>query len=391
MVDLTMLQEIREQPEVLSRLLRRCQELVRTTAPPGGHLHFTGSGDTYFAALVTEWLARLVWGREVRAWRSMDLRWMAATLAPADRVVCGSVSGRTRRTLEAARLARAKGALVIGVTDDPSSPLAREVDEVLVLGTSAPDSLLREVYAGYEHLVPQTKTYTALLLAELLLAAPDAAAARTLDAIPQAVAEALGKIAGPVEQTAGRCFEGRDEVVILGSGPFLPTAMYGAAKMLEYAIPALAQCLEEYNHLQVFVAGEKTLVVHLAPDLMSASRVAELTGAWDRLGVRSLVVGPEHVGIASPGASPAFPGEGTERLVVPSGSSLEMPFILALVLQMLALYGARRLGRRVNEWLGGRRSDLIQEISLATIRASLLWEGSPRDEAPRGALRSRGA
>ena len=70
--------------------------------------------------------------RAVEAHRSMDLRWEAGRLGPEDRVVAASFSGRTPRTVEAARLARRAGARVWAITGNPDSPVAKAADRVLL-------------------------------------------------------------------------------------------------------------------------------------------------------------------------------------------------------------------------------------------------------------------
>ncbi|MCZ6795089.1 MAG: hypothetical protein O7J95_15910 [Planctomycetota bacterium] len=42
----------------------------------------------YFAAHVASWFARREFRLDVRAWRSMDRRWAAASLGADDLVVC---------------------------------------------------------------------------------------------------------------------------------------------------------------------------------------------------------------------------------------------------------------------------------------------------------------
>jgi glucosamine 6-phosphate synthetase-like amidotransferase/phosphosugar isomerase protein len=141
-------------------------------------------------------------------------------------------------------------------------------------------------------------------------------------------------------------------------------ACYGAAKWLEYAVPATAECLEEFNHLQVFVADSSTRVIALAGDEVSRHRVAELTGAWEKVGVASLVLGPDG----------SYPGERTRVLELPATESLVSGVLAECVaLQYLAVHGAPVLGRHPDRWLGGHRTELIQSMSHETIRGSRIW------------------
>jgi len=361
-----MLAEIREQGELLGRLLPRWQAEIdeKCGSCAGKDLHLVGCGDMYFAASQVEALARPLWGLSVRAWRSMDLRWMYRQLAAGDLVVCASVSGRTPRTLEAALLARRAGAQVLGITDNPGSPLDDALDETLILETTPTELLANKSYAGYHHIIAQTQTFTAVLVVELMLAAALKETGAEFAWIPERVRQLVGVLDDPARELAQEFFAGGEQVVVLGSGPHWPTACYGAAKMLEFAVPATAQCLEEFNHLEAFVADRATRIIVLAADDEAESRARELTGEWESLGARSLV-------LARGGE---FPGERTLLLELPSENLLDAILSQVIALQLLVAWGVSAMGRDPTRWLGGRRSEQIQTMSQQTIRGSRLWK-----------------
>ena len=60
-----------------------------------------------------------------------------AQLGPQDTVIAVSASGTTPFTLEAARLARAAGAALIGIANNPGSPLLEQADHAIALATPA--------------------------------------------------------------------------------------------------------------------------------------------------------------------------------------------------------------------------------------------------------------
>ncbi len=366
------LSEIAEQPAIVRRVDARsgdaARALGRDLAARSGRLHLVGCGDMHFAASLATALAPA--GAPVSAWRSMEMRWARDRLVAADAVVCASVSGRTPRTLEAASLARDAGARVVALTDNPGSPIDVAVDETLILGTAPPEALAQDaVYAGYRSTLPQTATFTAVLALELEIAAALGGAGDRAEPFADALEAALS-VGEAIEAAAPPFLAGGRDVVILGSGPLHPVARYGAAKMTEYAVPALAQCLEEWNHLEAFVAGEATRVVVLALDGPSADRAAELTGPWEELGVRSLV-------FVRPGAGP-FGGDHT-RIVELAGRDdpIEVAAGAIVALQLLAAHGVATLGADPDRWLGGRRPDLLLSISNRTIRGSRLWRPRP--------------
>jgi glucosamine--fructose-6-phosphate aminotransferase (isomerizing) len=363
----TMLREVREQGEVLRRVHRRLAPEIEQLLPriASKRLHLVGCGDMYFAAAQAAALVESQWAVSVRPWRSMDLRWASRRFNRDDVVVCASVSGRTPRTVEAARLARRHGAIVLGITDNRDSPLHEAVDDVLLLGTTPRELLEDKAYAGYRHIIAQTQSFTATLLAELMLMTAMNGIEMPWGNTPDRVRALVDQLEAPAQTLAPVFFAGGQRVVVLGSGPHRPAAMYGAAKMLEFAIPATAQCIEEFNHLDVFVADGDTRVLLLAADQESGARGAELTGAWESLGICSLVLALDGT----------FPGAHTQRLQLPARDLLDAVFCQIVALQLLVAHGVAAMGRDPDRWLGGRRTDRIQDMSQHTIRGSQLWGG----------------
>lgn len=356
-------QEILSQPDVLRRVLGESWPEISDLVQPAKHrrIHFVGCGDMFFAARTVEWQARLFSSLDVRAWRSMDLRWCGPRLGGGDLVVCASISGRTPRTVEAALAARKAGARVLGITDNADSPLADSVDGVVLLRTSPPEALAKGEYPGYHHQIAQTKTYTAALLAELLvLRRASGGFATGLERVPEEVERVVRAVDEAASASVVSSFEGRSNVVVVAAGPLLPTADYGAAKLIEYAISSRAQCIEEFNHLEIFVSDDTTLAIVLVPDEAARRRALELLEPWEGVGIRSLVVG----------VGGDCPGERTSLVDVGVSDPELTPFTFATALQLIAYHGARALGRDVDAWLGGVRTQLINDTSRRTIRGS---------------------
>jgi fructoselysine-6-P-deglycase FrlB-like protein len=293
----------------------------------------------------------------------MDLRWAHRRLTAEDLVVAASVSGRTPRTIEAAVLAQEAGANVLGITDNPVSPLHETLNRALVLGTTPPELLQDEFYPGYRNIIAQTQTFVAVLLVEFMLAAEMSGMKEDLERVPQRVRELVGILEDTARELAEAFFVGSRQVVVLGSGPHWPLACYGSAKMLEFAVPATAQCIEEFNHLQAFVADAGTRIIVLAADDESASRAAELVGVWEVVGARSLVLA----------RSGEFRGDHTRVFQLPCGDLLDAALCQLIALQLLVATGVAAMGRDPNRWLGGRRTERVQSMNRQTVRGSRLW------------------
>jgi glucosamine--fructose-6-phosphate aminotransferase (isomerizing) len=264
--------EMAEQPDVLARVTARAPadaEAVRAVVPrPLAGVVFLARGSSDNAAVFGRYLAELRAGRPAGlAAPSLYTRYHATVDWRGYLVVALSQSGATPEIISTCQAMRAGGAVVLGITNEPESPLADAVD--VLLSTDA----------GPERAVPATKTVTAQLAllvtvtsalragaaagipdtaGETLDAAagtPDAGAALgaaagtpgaagetagavsgapgggTLDGLPGAVAGVLGD-PGPVERLADR-WRGLDRLVVAGRGLAYAAALETALKVKE--------------------------------------------------------------------------------------------------------------------------------------------------------------
>lgn len=363
------LEEILSQPRILENLLKK-RPLIQKMMNHFGkvrRLFFTGCGDPFFASITAKILLEKATGLMVDAMRSMEMRWRQAVLGKDALVVASSVSGRTPRTIEAALLAKKSGSLVLAVTDNPGSPITHAADQVILTNTSPKECLTVHSYSGYQNLVPQTKTFTAVLLAQLLIGScliPEESERRAclsqLRKGPRLMQEFLKNRVQSIARM-GKRLSSLKNFVILGSGPWFGTALYGFAKLLEYAIPSRYQCLEEYNHLEAFIASKSTCIIFLAPENLSSQRALELFSAYPVLGARTVVITNE----------PKRFGKHPHLVELPSTKGeWDMAFLAPVPLQILPLGIAIGKGRDPNQWLGGLRTDTILALSQKTIRGS---------------------
>jgi glutamine---fructose-6-phosphate transaminase (isomerizing) len=265
--------EMAEQPDVLARVTARAPtdaEAVRAVVPrPLAGVVFLARGSSDNAAVFGRYLAELRAGRPAGlAAPSLYTRYHATVDWRGYLVVALSQSGATPEIISTCQAMRAGGAVVLGITNEPDSPLADAVD--LLLSTDA----------GPERAVPATKTVTAQLAVLVTItsalrasaaAGPPAAAAVTLDAaagtpgaaagtpgaaagtpgaaggtggavsgaldggtldgLPGAVTGVLGD-PGPVERLADR-WRGLDRLVVAGRGLAYAAALETALKVKE--------------------------------------------------------------------------------------------------------------------------------------------------------------
>src|SRR3954468_12717792 len=177
--------EMAEQPQVLRALIARGGPRLG----PYAGVVIVARGSSDHAAIYGRYLLELATGRPVAlAAPSLITRYGARTSAPDWLVVAVSQSGATPEIVDVAMRLRATGGYVVGITNDPESPLAAASDTVLALG------------AGAERAVPATKTLTAQLAEFAVLAAalgPAPFGADDLARVPDAVAATLAEPAEP--------------------------------------------------------------------------------------------------------------------------------------------------------------------------------------------------
>lgn len=218
--------EMAAQPQVLARIIARARadtDAVRGVVP--GRLAgivFLARGSSDNAAVFGRYLAELQAGRPAGlAAPSIYTRYHATVDWRGYLVVALSQSGATPEIITTCRAARDGGAVVLGITNEPQSPLAGAVD------------LLLTTDAGPERAVPATKTVTAQLavLVTVASALRPAPGDGSLDGLPGAVAAVLSN-PGPIRQLAGR-WQGLDRLVVAGRGLAYAAALETALKVKE--------------------------------------------------------------------------------------------------------------------------------------------------------------
>ena len=225
-----LIEEIREQPAVVERLLERGRgpvariaEALRDRGIDGLHIAARGTSD--HAAIYAQYLLGARHGLPVAlAAPSLVTLYGAAPRFGRAAVVGISQSGASPDVVGVLEAARGQGAPTIAITNEPASPLARAAEFLIDLG------------AGPERAVAATKTYTAELTAIAMLSAAlgdDPAADRELAGLPAAIARALEAEAAAEAAAAGHA--GVTGCVVLGRGFEYATAREWALKIKELA------------------------------------------------------------------------------------------------------------------------------------------------------------
>lgn len=194
-----------------------------------------------------------------------------------------SQSGQSPDVVEPMRYFRDAGALTVALVNDEASPLARAAQWTLPL------------HAGVERSVAATKSFIASLVACARLVAhwqPDNALQASLEALPEALAEA----AGADWSAALEVLAPARSIMVVGRGTGLPVALEAALKLKETsALQAEAFSGAEIKH------GPMALIDQGYPLLVFAMRgpaqagLLQLAQEMRERGARVLLAAPADV------------------------------------------------------------------------------------------------
>ncbi|HET7182441.1 MAG TPA: SIS domain-containing protein [Candidatus Limnocylindrales bacterium] len=239
---MTLLDEIREQPDAAARFLdRQLPRLPAIAAAARRHapklVLIAARGSSDHAAIYAQYVLGIRNGLPVALAAPSMFSLFAAPPRLADALVIGiSQSGQSPDIVAVLEEAKRQGAPSIAITNTEGSPLADAADHVLLLG------------AGEERAVAATKTYTTELLAIAALSASLVRAATMpssmhvqaeaeLRAVPAAIAVAL-QTEDAARDRAGRLAWNEPRAIVLGRG-----FEYGTAREIALKLQELAQVL----------------------------------------------------------------------------------------------------------------------------------------------------
>jgi glucosamine--fructose-6-phosphate aminotransferase (isomerizing) len=317
--------DIAEQPAVFARLLEPAQ--ANAIAEVAGaiarhrprHVVLTARGTSDHAALYAAYLAEIRLGLPSGLASPSAITVYGARPDLSGALVIGvSQSGRSHDLCEVLRVARESGALTLAVTNAPESPLAKSA------------ALAIDVAAGHERAVAATKTYTAELLALLMLiegvrggGAIPADEQRALHALPDLAVRAL---ADPTAAQLAPRYRFAARMVTTGRGYAYPTAREAALKLMETSyLAALAFSGADLLHGPLAMADPDVPVLAVVGEGPGGGAMRDVLG---RLGERRADV----VAI-----SPSAVAGAAAWIPVPKVDERYAPLLDILPLQQLAM------------------------------------------------------
>ncbi|MCH8928771.1 MAG: glutamine--fructose-6-phosphate transaminase (isomerizing) [Candidatus Marinimicrobia bacterium] len=270
-----MLKEIHEQSDTIRDSIRGRFDVANGTALLGGlrdflpqilaasNLYITACGTSYHAAMIGENLIESLAGIPAEVEYASEFRYKDPIIDEETVVIAISQSGETADTLAAVKMAKKKGATVLGICNVVSSSIARETDGGVY------------IHAGPEIGVASTKAFTAQVAVLTLLAqalgrltgmslAEGKIFVKDMNSIPD-LAKIVLDSSDHIKKIA-RKFKNADNFLYLGRGFNYPVALEGALKLKEISyIHAEGYPAAEIKHGPIALIDEKMPVVFIAP------------------------------------------------------------------------------------------------------------------------------
>ncbi|AFZ68127.1 SIS domain-containing protein [Deinococcus peraridilitoris] len=284
-----MLQETREAPQVVERLLREnaplVQDLIREVRSRDPlHVVTVARGSSDHACTVLKYAIEASLGLSVgSAAPSVHTLYGRSLRLERALVLAVSQSGASPDVVESVTRARACGALTVAFVNQEDSDLARAAEFVLPLR------------AGTEQAVAATKSYLASLAAGLQLVAAladDRTLSGALEVLPDTLAATL--LLEDVASERAERYRYAETMVVLGRGAHFGVALESALKLKETSgLMAEAYSAAEFLHgpVRVVEAGFPILALQARDE--TAASTADAYRALSEKAVELLLVGAE--------------------------------------------------------------------------------------------------
>lgn len=347
-----MLKEIYEQPKSISDCMRGRINAETATMMLGGireyidnmveanRIIIIGCGTSWHAGLVAEYLFEDLCRIPVEVEYASEFRYRNPVITPGDVVIAISQSGETADTLAAIELAKARGAIVLGVCNVVGSSIAR---------ASHAGSY---THAGPEIGVASTKAFTAQLTVLTMFAMLVGHRKGPLDEnayqqlikemslIPEKVEKAL-KLDAHIKYISD-LYKDAANSIYLGRGHNFPVALEGALKLKEISyIHAEGYPAAEMKHGPIALIDEEMPVVVVATRDSSYEKVVSNIQEVKARKGQVIAIVTEGDGLIASMAD--------HVLEIPATNQLLTPLVSVIPLQLLSYHIAVLRGCNVDQ------------------------------------------
>jgi glucosamine--fructose-6-phosphate aminotransferase (isomerizing) len=298
-------------------------------------------GTAYHAGLIGRYAIEQ-WARvPVEVDVASEYRYRNPVVGPGDLVIGVSQSGETLDTLVAMQIARARGAMVLAVTNVMGAQITREADAVLYtragleIGVAATKTFVSQITAMYLFALRLAEVRGTMGRAELKPTISD------LKRLPHMIAELLERDVSGIDAIAEAHYA--DEFFLyLGRHIGLPVALEGALKLKEISYIATdAYPAGEMKHGPIALLGDDTPVVVVATESPVLEKVISNMQEVRARGARVIAVATE--------GDEQIAEHADEVIRVPRTDWMLAPLLAVIPLQLLAYAIARRRGLNVDQ------------------------------------------
>lgn len=313
-----MLKEIFEQPKVVEDTLNEPipEEIIQLFSSIK-KIHIVACGTASYACLVGKYVLEKTTRVPVEWENSSEFRYKDPIIGKDDLVIVVSQSGETADTLAAVRIAKEKGAKVLGIINVVDSTIARESDFVVY------------TRAGPEICVASTKAFISQMTIFYRLAEKISGKDFELSRVPELLKKILGtdKL---IEEVAKKYFKVYNFLYI-GRNLMYPLALEGALKLKEISyIHAEAYAAGELKHGPIALVTDQVPTVALVPkDHVHAKMVSNIQEIKARNG--------KIIAIATEGDED-IKQHCTDVIYVPQVQDILYPFMVTIPIQLLAYH-----------------------------------------------------
>jgi len=336
-----MLKEIMEQPDSLNQTM--LGRVKNSNITLGGIQSFSkplintkriiiiGCGTSWHAGLVAEYFFEKYVKVPVEVEYASEFRYRFPIINEGDVVLVISQSGETADTLEATRIAKNKGAIVLGVVNAVGSSIARLTDEGCYL------------HAGPEIGVASTKAFTSQLMVLLMIGVKLAYLKKNISEkkflkmisemqkLPLKIKEALCE-SDNIMKISKKIFK-KNNALFLGRGNNFPVALEGALKLKEISyIHAEGYPAAEMKHGPIALIDKEMPVIAICT---KSDEYDKMTSNIREVGSRNAIV----IGVIDK-ENEQVKDYLDFTIMVPSTSKDFTPIINQIPLQLLAYHCA---------------------------------------------------
>ncbi len=274
---------IEEQPIALKETwnwVKKKLERVITVFKDIDKIYLAGCGDSYFVAIYGSLLFEKFTRIRTEPYESYEFLRYKYNFEENAALIAISASGRTSKTVDAAKKAKENNLKVIALTNYEDSPLARLADLKLITQVKNP-------YGP-----PSATSTTAMYILNIISRniGDTKLNKKELEKLPDISNEYLKKFLVDVRNILEYILN-KDRVYLVGAGPSYVSVLFGGAKFREAAwMHSIVFEAEELSHYGMISIDENDVIILDIPKGASEEKLMEVSKALSKMGAKQIVV-----------------------------------------------------------------------------------------------------